>query len=127
MEGASHTLDLPAEAVGYKLNAGQDRLFNRVDYADDNLDALGLRIQDKTLDHMDRWGVQNDLYALVRFRPGDPLVAYLDFPGPFLPMKTQYLPLVSIAGHLGHAHLVAGEKRARRRFDCRSPDGRAGP
>ncbi len=107
MEGASHTVDLPAEAVGYKLNAGQTG-FYRVDYADDNLDALGLRIQDKALDYMDRWGVQNDLYAMVRSGRAT-LGRYLDFLGHFVD-EDQYLPLVSMAGHLGQAHLVAGEK-----------------
>jgi aminopeptidase N len=107
MDGQSLAVDLPAETAGYKLNAGQTG-FYRVQYTDDNLDALGRRIQDGTLDYVDRWGVQNDLYALVRSGQVS-LSRYLDFLGHYT-NEDRYLPLVSIFGHLGHSHLVAGRK-----------------
>ena len=77
MDGSNQVVDLPAATVAYKLNAGQTG-FYQVQYDEDNLDALGLRIQDKTLDYMDRWGLQNDLYALVR-SGRVPLGRYLGF------------------------------------------------
>jgi aminopeptidase N len=104
MDAASRTVDLPTDTVAYKLNAGQTG-FYRVHYTDDNLKALGRHIQLGTVDDTDRWGVQNDLYALVlsgRLQLSD----YLDFAANYA-NEDQYLPLVSMAGHLGHANLVA--------------------
>jgi len=52
----------------------------------------------------DRWGLQNDLYALVR--SGDASLGdYLNFLS-YYKEEDNFLPLISIAGNLFHAYLV---------------------
>ncbi len=103
-EAAAMTIELPPGTVAYKLNAGQAG-FYRVHYDDaDNLVALGQRVRHSEIADTDRWGLQNDLYALVR--AGQiPLEAYLDFLASY-ETEPAYLPLVSIASNLQHAHSV---------------------
>ena len=88
----------------YKINLGQ-RGFYRVWYRDDaNLAALGRGVASGQLDAMDRWGLQNDLYALVRSGICS-LADYLDFLGHYRD-EVGFLPLSSIAANLYHAYLV---------------------
>jgi tricorn protease interacting factor F2/3 len=105
MEEANLEVALPKGTVGYKVNAGQTG-FYRVQYARADLDELGRSIQEGTMDPVDRWGVQNDLYAMVR-SGAVPLDDYIDFLGHFADEEA-YLPLISITGHLWHAYLVSG-------------------
>jgi tricorn protease interacting factor F2/3 len=112
LEAASMTVDLPPDAAAYKINSGQSG-FYRVQYADDdNLTALGGRIRDNAIPHTDRWGIQNDLYALVRANRL-PLDAYLDFLT-YYDNEEAYLPLVSITANLQHAYgVISDERRGR--------------
>lgn len=103
-ENTTTSIDLPSDAAAYKLNAGQTG-FYRVNYKDeDNLAALGSRVSDGSMAYTDRWGLQNDLYALVRTGLL-PLDAYLDFLA-YFKNETEYLPLVSMASNLQHAYGV---------------------
>jgi tricorn protease interacting factor F2/3 len=110
LEAAEMALDLPSNAVAYKLNAGQTGFF-RVQYADDeNLTALGDLVLNGMMSPTDRWGLQNDLYALVRAGRLS-LEAYLDFLK-YFDHEEAYLPLVSIAANLQHAHdVISGPGR----------------
>jgi tricorn protease interacting factor F2/3 len=76
----------------------------------ENLRALGKLGQEGKLEPVDRWGIQNDLYAF--FRCGDvDLDAYLDFLDHYT-WEEAYLPLTSMADNLYHAYLVfEGERR----------------
>jgi aminopeptidase N len=106
-------IDLPEDTTAYKLNFGQTG-FYRVDYHDADLAALAVKVQDGALAHTDRWGLQNDLFALVRSGRCSPTV-YLDFLGHF-DGEDQYLPLTSIGGHLQYLEsILVGDLRERTR------------
>ncbi len=104
MEEAEAEFDLGPDVEAYKLNPGQSG-FYRVKYLDaDNLAALGKKVAGGHLPPEDRWGLQNDLYALVK-RGDLALRDYLAFLEHYR-AETAYLPLMSIASNLYHAHLV---------------------
>ncbi|MFZ0133231.1 MAG: M1 family metallopeptidase [Desulfobacterales bacterium] len=101
MAGESMAIDLPADAAAYKINVDQTG-FYRVRYVNSpDLAALGERVRDKSLSTEDRWGVQNDLYALVRCGVAG-IDAYLDFID-YYRDETAFLPLSSISDHLFQA------------------------
>jgi len=112
LEASAMTINLPPGTAAYKINSGQSG-FYRVHYDDtDNLAELGQRVRSGALPDTDRWGIQNDLYALVR-SGRVALDAYLDFIACY-EMETAYLPLVSIGSNLQHAHsVVIGPERDR--------------
>ncbi|MDA8142222.1 MAG: M1 family metallopeptidase [Desulfobacteraceae bacterium] len=110
MQGPNAEVALPPKTQAYKINNCQTG-FYRVAYQDDkNLAALGQRIQDQTLGAEDRWGLQNDLYALVR-RGSVTLETYLDFLN-YYQNESAFLPLISICGHLFQAMLCVTGARA---------------
>jgi tricorn protease interacting factor F2/3 len=104
MQDAEMTVALPEPPAAFKINFGQTG-FYRVHYQDEeNLAALAGLVNDGSLPYMDRWGVQNDLYALAR--AGQlPLKDYLTFVQHY-ENEDQYLPLVSIAGNLQQAYSI---------------------
>jgi tricorn protease interacting factor F2/3 len=112
MDAAEVRIAIEGDAAAFKLNDAQTG-FYRVKYADpENLRQLGERVRQKALAPEDRWGLQNDLYALTV--AGDTglndYLAFLDL----YSKEDAYLPLASIAGNLAHAYLAAGpETRAR--------------
>jgi aminopeptidase N len=103
METAALDIDVPENTAAYKLNFGQTG-FYRVDYDETALSTLGTKVRDHSLPHPDRWGLQNDLFALVRAGRLSP-TAYLDFLDWF-DGEDQYLPLVSIGGHLQYLESI---------------------
>jgi aminopeptidase N len=118
MDGREARVEL-GEAAAYKLNAGQTG-FYRVKYADPaDLRRLGGMIAEKALPPEDRWGVQNDLYALT-VRGDVTLDDYLAFLSHYRGEEA-YLPLASIASNLAHAHAVAGPGARRRIEDLARP------
>ncbi|MBU2498111.1 MAG: ERAP1-like C-terminal domain-containing protein, partial [Proteobacteria bacterium] len=112
LEGREAVIDLDSDVVGYKVNEGQSG-FYRVQYQEEGrLQELGRRIVNKSLASVDRWGLQNDLYAFVK-RGDAALESYLDFLS-YYSDEEAFLPLISIAGNLCHAFLVMdGERRER--------------
>ena len=99
---------LPHEPVAFKLNAGQTG-FYRCWYSNrSNLEALGGLICEKRLPPEDRWGLENDFYAMVR-RGEQTIFDYIDFMKHF-ENETDYLPLVSIADNLFSAYMVVEDK-----------------
>lgn len=109
MQGEKVAATLPAVTEAYKINNAQSG-FYRVAYADpENLVALGHRIEKKNMDTEDRWGIENDLYALVRQGAVD-LDDYLAYLTHYRD-EDAFLPLTSIAGHLFQAMLTAPETR----------------
>jgi aminopeptidase N len=106
MDAAEVRIDLGADAVACKLNDGQTG-FYRVQYADpQELQRLGVMAAQKALPPEDRWGLQNDLYALT-VRGEVALADYLGFLDHYRG-EDAYLPLASIASNLSHAHGVVG-------------------
>ena len=107
MDANEVTVALPANTAAYKINNHQSG-FYRVCYEDeDNLAALGKCIQNQAMGVQDRWGIQNDLYALVR-QGRVPLATYLAFLEHF-GKETAFLPLTSMAGNLFQAMLISPE------------------
>jgi len=111
-EGKRKVVPLGQGVVAYKLNDRQEG-FYRVRYGDAaNLDELGQRVLAGELDHEDRWGLQNDLYALVK-RGDVPMDRYLDFLSNYRD-EDAFLPLESIVRNLFQAFLVMdGDRRDR--------------
>jgi len=109
MTGEHHSMALETEPVAYKVNAGQTG-FYRVWYLDeDNLQALGRAVESGSLAPEDRWGLQNDLYAMVRSgRCG--IEHYLEFLN-YYRHESVYLPLVGIAANLHFLYLAAPQAR----------------
>jgi len=102
IDSESSDIDLDKGAVAYKVNADQ-KGFYRVRYRDRaNLDELGKRI--KQMPPRDRWGLQNDLYALVKGAEAemDEYLAFLLY----YENENSFLPLISISDNLHHAWLV---------------------
>jgi aminopeptidase N len=112
LEGAEAVMDMGRDAIACKVNAGQSG-FYRVRYGERaNLEELGRRAAEGTLSPEDRWGLESDLYALVK--KGDiPLEDYLAFLSHYL-KEEAFLPLMSISGNLFHAFLV-GETTVKER------------
>jgi tricorn protease interacting factor F2/3 len=107
LEESEQIIDLEEDIVAYKVNDRQTG-FYRVKYDDaKNLDELGQRIQAKVISPEDRWGLQNDYYALVKSADA-PLDEYLKFLS-FYRQEDAYLPLVSIADNLFGAYLAMDE------------------
>ena len=104
LDAKSLILDMGAGAVAYKINEGQSG-FYRVRYLDsDNLEALGKQVASKGLSPVDRWGIQDDLYAMVK-RGDAKLEDYLEVLSHYS-NEDASLPLSSIAANLHHAFLV---------------------
>jgi len=104
LESKTAILDIGADAVAYKLNDGQNG-FYRVRYRDkDNLRELGKLIASKGLPPVDRWGIQDDLYAMVK-RGEARMDEYLDFLAHYSD-ESATLPLSSIAANLHHALVI---------------------
>jgi aminopeptidase N len=111
LEAKDAVIDIDPGAVAYKVNDGQ-KGFYRVRYKETaNLEALGKRIVGKTLQPEDRWGIQSDLYALVK-RGDASIDAYLQYLIHYFD-EDAFLPLSSIAANLHHAYLVVEKKRER--------------
>jgi tricorn protease interacting factor F2/3 len=104
LEDKNTEIDVGSDVVAYKVNHKQTG-FYRVRYTErEDLYALGIRIANKELSSEDRWGLQNDLYALVK--TGE--VAIDDYLNYLVHYSTEdaFLPLTSIAAHLFHAFLI---------------------
>jgi tricorn protease interacting factor F2/3 len=100
-----HTqIDLGDDAVAYKVNSGQTG-FYRVKYkTPGDLAKVGKKVLSQQLPPEDRWGLQNDLFALVRC--GEATIDdYLNFLS-YYQNEDAFLPLSSIAGNLFQAYLV---------------------
>lgn len=110
-EGKEKVIEIGREPSAYKINAGQ-KGFYRVRYLDDNLAELGNMAAGKVLAPQDRWGVQNDLYALVKSCEVD-LDVYLDFISHYAE-EDAFLPSMGIANNLFEATLIMEDpKRGR--------------
>lgn len=107
MKGAEHEIEIPDHTQAYKLNDRQTG-FYIVDYRDpENLDALGRLVGDRSLTPEDRWGLQNDLFALCKSGKVS-ISAYLKFLA-FYANEDVYLPLMSISNNLEYADLVLSD------------------
>ncbi|MCP4630159.1 MAG: M1 family metallopeptidase [bacterium] len=109
LDDIEHTIDLDENIVAYKIN-GRQTGFYRVKYLDrKNIDELGRRVREKSLPPEDRWGLQNDMFALVKSGEAalDDYLAFLSF----YDTENAHLPLASLAENLFSAYLVMDADR----------------
>ncbi len=97
-------LPLDTDLYACKLNSGQTGFYRSAYLDTANLQRLGALAADGRLDSRDRWGLENDLFALVK-RGDHTLGQYLDFLG-YYRSESGYLPLSSIAANLAEAALL---------------------
>jgi tricorn protease interacting factor F2/3 len=112
LDNRQATVILPTDTNCYKINPDHTGFYH-VHYADaDNLSRLRGMIGNQRLSAVDRWGLQNDLFALVK--AGQTTMAtFLDMADSFLGER-DYLPLSSLNSHLFEAYLLLqGEIRTR--------------
>ena len=98
LENGSTRVSIGQDAAGYVVNFGRTGFF-RTRYMDaENLDRLAEFISRKALPPEDRWGIENDLFAMVKSRavPIDAYLAFLDH----YRSEDAFLPVSSIADHL---------------------------
>ncbi len=110
LEKPQMDIELPENTLAYKINVGQTG-FYRVYYEDkENVRKLGELVASQKMPAVDRWGIQNDLYALVR-KGTLPVGDYLDFIENYA-KERQYLPLISVSEHLLQAgNLSTGSQK----------------
>lgn len=112
MENERAEISLPADTAAYKINPDQTGFYH-VSYTDaDNLARLGEMVHRRQLAPMDSWGLQNDLFALVKAGRA-PMATLLDMAANYT-TEHSYLPLSSLDSHLFEAFLVLrGDMRTR--------------
>ena len=112
-------IPIAADTLAYKINSGQSG-FYRVKYDDiANLSQLCDKISSKELSPQDRWGLQNDLFAMVR-NATMPVSDYLDILTYFHD-EDAYLPLTSIAANLSTAYRVVNADNRNQIADVAGP------
>ncbi|UCF91593.1 MAG: M1 family metallopeptidase [Desulfobacterales bacterium] len=104
LDSRRQTVEIAADTVAYKVNDGQTGFFH-VKYSDfEDLAAIGRKVRSQKLPSADRWGLANDLFALVR--SGDASWAdYLKFLA-YYENEDAFLPLTGIAQNLYRGYLI---------------------
>ncbi len=104
LENESGRVAIGEDAVAYVLNSGRTGFF-RTRYGEQkNLNRLGERISTRTLPPEDRWGIENDLFAMVK-SGAITRGPYLDFLDHYR-SEDAFLPLSSMADHLYALYLI---------------------
>ncbi len=104
LERETAQIALPPGTRAYTINTDHTGFFH-TRYADtDNLTDLGEMIEERKLTAVDRWGLQNDLFALAKAGHVS-MSAFLDMAERFHG-ESAFLPLASIDSHLFEACLV---------------------
>ncbi len=107
MKGKTAVIELKDDGW-FKVNSGQYG-FYRVRYPEQVLEKLRKAVQDKRLGNLDRWGIQNDLFAFSLARQFS-LAEYLKFVKSYA-NDDDYLVLQDIMDNLYFTYLVSsGEK-----------------
>jgi tricorn protease interacting factor F2/3 len=109
MNASREVIDLGADVESYKVNTDQTGFYRVLYESDSDIMNLTGLVADKTLSDKDRWGLQHDLYALVKSgRVG--MDRYLTFLENYM-TEDAFLPLSSIGNNLYHAYLVLNDDR----------------
>lgn len=109
MQGSNKTLEIPDNTVACKLNH-QHKGFYRVKYDNDTLMNLGKLIKNKKLTPIDRYGIENDIYSLLK-RGDYSLSEYLEFISINFSQERDYLPLITLISHLMELNTIVDSKR----------------
>lgn len=97
-------LHVGPDVTALKINTGQTGFYRVYYESDEMLDALGNRVADQTLSSADRWGLQEDLFAMVRSGKAA-LDHYLAFLSHYRE-ESEFLPVIGIAENLHLMYLV---------------------
>lgn len=104
MEEKHLRINIGERAVAYKVNYGQTGFYRVKYHQKENLDELLKLVFSKRLSPVDRWGLQNDFYAL--WQRGDVSINdYLNLLS-YFSEEDAFLPLNSIVKNLFHTYLV---------------------
>ncbi|MEA2038706.1 MAG: M1 family metallopeptidase [Thermodesulfobacteriota bacterium] len=104
LETKQASIDIGPDVVAYKVNDRQTGFF-RVRYEDTNdTHKLGELVLKKKLPAEDRWGLQNDLYAMVKGSRAS-IDDYLNFLANYA-HEEEFLPLAGIADNLFDAYMI---------------------
>ncbi len=106
LSAKSGRLELGDEVEAFKVNHDQTGFF-RVKYESSELKMLGQLMNDKSIGGLDRYGVQEDLFALVR-RGDMSILEYLDYINTYYQEEDHHLPLRGIIKNLSFLNLVVG-------------------
>ena len=106
MDGTKTEIELPPQTNAYKVNARQTGFYIVEYHNKKNLETLGRAIRNQSLPVEDRWGLQNDLFALCKSGKTS-IEDYLKFLS-FYENEHGFLPLMSISNNLQYADLVTG-------------------
>jgi len=104
LEDESLEVDLLEDTTAYKINADQTGFFRTRYLHRDDYDALGRLVHEKKLPAEDRWGLENDLFAMVCSGAAG-IEDYLNFLAEYQ-NEDAYLPLVSINANLYQCYTV---------------------
>ncbi|MBN1700094.1 MAG: M1 family metallopeptidase [Spirochaetales bacterium] len=112
MQDPEMEIALPDGTTSYKINSEQTGYY-RVYYSDrDHYDKLGSLITLKELIPEDRWGCEDDLFAMV-LSCEKSFTEYLEFLR-FYREESAYLPLMSISSNLMVSYLILTESSRER-------------
>ncbi|MHA1804544.1 MAG: M1 family metallopeptidase [Promethearchaeota archaeon] len=101
-------LKIPKETSCFKLNVEQ-KGFYRVKYEKKNLEQLGEFIKQGKLSAIEKHGIENDLFALLK-RGDYSLAEYLEYLSKYFLQEEEFLPLMSINPHLLYLHLIINSR-----------------
>jgi tricorn protease interacting factor F2/3 len=104
------TLELGKNASAFKLNHEQAGFF-RVEYDEQEWENLGALILNKTISGIDRYGIEEDLFALVK-RGDVALSYYLQFVEKYYEAEDHHLPLRGIIKNLSLLNIVLDNEKA---------------
>ncbi len=79
--------------------------FFRVKYDEDLLSKLKTLVEEKKLNHIDRWNIQNDLFAIC-VSGNEKISTYLDFTDAYF-QEQNYLSCVNVANNLNFIYFIS--------------------
>jgi len=104
LEKRSERIPIGGDSIAYVLNSGRTGFF-RTRYVDEeNRHRIGAHVSSKRLPPEDRWGIENDLFAMVK-SGSTGLDSYLDFLD-YYRSEDAFLPLCSMADHFFDLFLI---------------------
>ena len=108
MTKKSELIKLKNKQRNFLINPGRSG-FYRVKYDTDTLDNLSLLIDEKILDYIDRWSIQNDYFAQVISCKAN-VHEYLDFTSAYYD-EDNYISSLSLAHNLYSLYIISHKEK----------------
>ena len=108
MTKKSEKINLKNKDRNFIINSGRTG-FYRVQYDNESLDNLSLLVDEKILDHIDRWSLQNDYFAQV-VSTKKSLRGYLDFITAYYD-EDNYISSLSLAQNLFSLYIITRKEK----------------